>query len=126
MPARQPEEMPAAFTAAFNSGDVNQLMALYEADAVIIPQPGQVARGTDAVRQALTGFLALKLPIHMDNKRVLTVGDVALISNTWKVSGTGPDGSQVDLGGTSTELVRRQSDGSWRYVIDDPYSVLQP
>jgi uncharacterized protein (TIGR02246 family) len=115
--------MPSVWEQAFNTGDVEQVMALYEPDAVLIPEPGQVARGTDAIRQALLGFLALKLPIRLQNKRVLTSGDLAMLSNTWKMAGTGPDGSPVDLGGNTMEVVRRQPDGSWRYVFDDPFSM---
>jgi ketosteroid isomerase-like protein len=33
-------------------------------------------------------------------------------------------GSAVDLGGNTTEVVRRQADGTWRYVIDDPFSIV--
>ena len=124
MPATQPEEMPATFEQAFNTGDISQILELYESDAVLIPGPGQVVHGTSAIREALSGFLALKLPIHLERKRVLVMGDVALVSSSWKLSGTGPDGSAVDLGGNTTEVIRRQADGTWRYVIDDPFSIV--
>src|SRR5205823_7097424 len=94
MPATRPEDTPATFETAFNTG--------------LVPQPGQVVHGTDAIRQALLGFLALKLSIHLESKRVLVNGDVALVSSTWKLAGTGPDDSPVDLGGNTTEVVRRQ------------------
>jgi uncharacterized protein (TIGR02246 family) len=123
MPATRPEEMHSVWEQAFNTGDVEQVMALYEPDAVLIPEPGQVARGTDAIRQALLGFLGLKLPIRLQSKRVLTSGDLAMVSNTWKLAGTGPDGSPLDLGGNTMEVLRRQPDGTWRYVFDDPFSM---
>jgi len=123
MPAHRPEEMPATFEAAFNTGDIEQVMALYEADAVLVPQPGQVVDGTEAIRQSLAGFLALKLPIHLERKRVLTHGEVALVSSTWKLAGSGPDGNPVDLSGNTTEVIHRQPDGTWRYIIDDPFSL---
>ncbi|MBF6246954.1 DUF4440 domain-containing protein, partial [Nocardia elegans] len=34
------------------------------------------------------------------------------------LTGAGPDGTLVS---TTTEIARRGSDGSWRYVLDDPY-----
>ena len=37
--------------------------------------------------------------------------------------GTGPDGKAVSMAGQSTEVVRRQPDGTWRYVVDNPYAV---
>jgi uncharacterized protein (TIGR02246 family) len=124
MPATQPDDMPAAFEQAFNSGEIEQLLALYESDAVIVPQPGQVVHGTAAIHDVLQAFLALKLPIRLERKRLLVVGDLALVSSTWKLSGTGPDGSAVDLGGNTTEVIRHQADGMWRYVIDDPFSIV--
>ena len=124
MPATQPDDMPAAFEQAFNTGDINKLLALYESDAVLVPQPGQVVHGLAAIGEALQGFLALKLPIRLERKRVLTMGDLALVSSSWKLSGTGPDGAAVDRGANATEVIRRQADGTWRYVIDDPFSVV--
>src|ERR1043165_1949896 len=86
MPATQPDDMPAAFEQAFNTGDIDQIVALYEPDAVLVPQPGQVVRGLSAIREALQGFLALKLPIHLEGKRVLVLDEIALVSSTWKMS----------------------------------------
>jgi len=124
MPATQPDDMPAVFEQAFNTGDIDHVLALYEPDAVLVPQPGQVVHGLAAIREALQGFFALKLPIRLERKRVLVMGDIALVASSWKLSGTGPDGSAVDLGGNTTEVIRRQADGTWRYVIDDPFSVV--
>ncbi len=51
------------------------------------------------------------------------MGDLALLHAEWTLKGTGPDGQAVELAGRTSEVVRRQTDGSWRYVIDNPYSV---
>ena len=124
MPAKHPDDMPATFEQAFNTGDIDQVLALYESDAVLVPEPGQVVHGLAAIREALQGFLALKLPIRLERKRVLVMGDIALVSSSWTLKGVGPDGSAVDLGGNTTEVIRRQVDDTWRYVIDDPFSVV--
>jgi hypothetical protein len=73
------------------------------------------------VRAALQGFLALKGRIRLETKLVVTVGDLAYLSNTWSLSGTGPDGNRVVLGATTAEVARRQADGTWRYVIDNAW-----
>jgi hypothetical protein len=52
--------------------------------------------------------LALKGRITLDTKLVVTVGDLAYLSNTWSLSGTGPDGNPVTLGATTAEVARRQ------------------
>jgi ketosteroid isomerase-like protein len=46
-------------------------------------------------------------------------GGVALISNRWRVT-FGSDDGQAAFEGSSTEVARRQTDRSWRYVIDNP------
>ncbi len=47
----------------------------------------------------------------------------ALLVSDWTLAGNGPDGTAVNLGGTTTDVVRRQADGTWRYAIDSPLGV---
>jgi uncharacterized protein (TIGR02246 family) len=119
MPATTPEQIHRLFEEAFNAGDLDALMELYEPSAALIAQPGSVAHGNEQMRAALQGFLALKGRITLETKLVVTVGDLAYLANTWSLNGTGPDGHPVVLGATTAEVARRQADGTWRYVIDN-------
>lgn len=110
------------FEQAFNAGNMEQLLGFYEPSAVIVPQPGSVAAGTSQIREALQVFLGLGGRIRLETVEVLEAGDTALLSCRWTLSGTGPDGNAIALGGTSAEVARRQADGSWRYVIDNPWA----
>jgi uncharacterized protein (TIGR02246 family) len=121
MPATTPEQIHRLFENRFNAGDLDGLMQLYEPDAALIAQPGSVANGVDQARTALQGFLSLKGRITLNTKLVVTVGELAYLSNTWSLRGTGPDGNPVALGATTAEVARRQADGSWRYVIDNAW-----
>ena len=121
MAATTPEQVHRVFEDTFNAGDIDGLLELYESDAALIGQPGSVAHGSEQIRAALQGFLALNGRITLDTKLVVTVGDLAYLSNTWSLSGTGPDGNPVPLGATTAELARRQADGTWRYVIDNAW-----
>jgi ketosteroid isomerase-like protein len=54
---------------------------------------------------------------------VIDNDDLALVYGDWShTGGTDPDGNPVNMEGRSTEIMRGQSDGSWRDVIDDPHS----
>jgi uncharacterized protein (TIGR02246 family) len=121
MPATTPEQIYRLFEDTFNADDIDGLMELYDPDAALIAQPGSVAQGSEQVRAALQTFLALKGSITLDTKLVVTVGDLAYLSNTWSLRGTGPDGNPVALGATTAEVARRHADGSWRYVIDNAW-----
>jgi uncharacterized protein (TIGR02246 family) len=122
MPATTPEQIHRLFEEAFNAGDLEALMALYEPDASLVPQPGAVAEGTDAIRESLRWFLDRGGRITLDTKLVLRVGDLAYLSNRWSLTGaTMPDGSPAELGAVTAEVARLQADASWLYVIDNAW-----
>jgi uncharacterized protein (TIGR02246 family) len=109
------------FVEAFNAGDEHALMELYESEAALVPEPGQVLTGTEQVRVALQQFLALQGRIRLEPRHTVQTGDLVLLIGDWSLTGTGPDGAPVTLGGPSIEVARRQADGTWRYVIDAPF-----
>jgi ketosteroid isomerase-like protein len=53
-------------------------------------------------------------------------GSLALTGLKWSATGTDPEGKPVALSGNSTEVVRRQSDGTWLFVIDNPRGAENP
>jgi uncharacterized protein (TIGR02246 family) len=123
MPARTPEEVHELFAEYFSAGDLDGIVSLYEPDATFVPQPGQTVTGTSAIREALKGFLALKGELVMQPARVIQADDTALLFSKWTLSGTGPDGNAVELAGHTSDVVRRQADGTWLMVIDNPYGA---
>ena len=122
MPAMNPVEMDQLFGEALNSGNLEALLALYEPDASFNPEPGQEVHGTDAIRQALEGFLALNPTITLETKTLAQTNDVALCTANWHLTGSGPDGP-MELSGQSVEVARKQSDGSWLFIIDNPFGL---
>ena len=121
MPARKPEEVHRLFSEAFNAKDLNAIVSLYEPDATLVPQPGQTVRGHAAIRQALTGFLSMKPRFVFQSIKALESNDIAILFSTWTLKGTGPDGNTVSMAGQTTDVVRRQKDGAWLLVIDNPF-----
>ncbi len=124
MLATRPEQIHDLFGAAFNRGDLEALMALYEDGATLVPEPGQSARGAGEIREALRAYLALEGRIVLEPRRVVNAGDVAMLVSQWRVEGTAPDGSPVRLEGSTCDVVRRQPDRSWRLVIDNPFGGM--
>ncbi len=123
MPARSPEEVHQLWFSTMNAGDLDAVMELYEPDATVVPQPGEVVTGTDAIREVMQGFLALQPRFELRPRQVLVTGDVALLMSDWTMQATGPDGSPVQMTATTSDVVRRQTDGSWRVAIDNPYGT---
>jgi uncharacterized protein (TIGR02246 family) len=108
---------------AFNDGNIDALVGLYEPDATVIPQPGSPVTGQAAIREALGWFLAVKGQFQLRTAAVIEGSDLAVVYGEWSLTGgTDPDGNPVNLEGRSTDVLRKQPDGSWLDVIDDPYS----
>lgn len=122
MSAWQPEELHQLFAACVNAHDIDALLALYEQDSTAADLEGHPLQGAD-LRAFLLGFLSLVKHIDGGTRKVLVSGDIALLSSTWHAVLAAPDGGMTTATGISAEVARRQSDGTWRFLIDDPQFV---
>ncbi len=118
-----PEQVLESIVAGINSGDLEGLMPLYESEAAFATQPGSLAHGASGISEALTGFISMNGELDLEVTRVLEVDDLALVIGVWSFNGTGPDGEPVRLTAKTADVLRRQTDGTWRFVIDNPWGT---
>ncbi|MFO1283613.1 MAG: SgcJ/EcaC family oxidoreductase [Burkholderiales bacterium] len=123
MPIPRPEDGHPTFGRLFSAGDLDGVVALYEQDAVLLPQPGAVARGHAAIREALAGFMALKGRFSMAPTTIIPGPGLAVLIADWTLDATGPDGKPMRLEGRTCDVLRRQADGGWLFAIDSPFGA---
>jgi uncharacterized protein (TIGR02246 family) len=123
MPANKPEEVDQLVGEAISKGDIEAAVALYEPDATFVPEPGQTVTGTAAIREVMTNFVAMKPNLQVEVPLVVSSGEVAILYSKWTLSGTDADGNPVDVSGQGQEVVRLQADGTWKFVIDNPWGA---
>ena len=58
-----------------------------------------------------------------ENQYALVHGDIALLRAKVHLVGTAPNGERVEINNHTAEVVRRQPDGSWLYILDHPYGA---
>jgi uncharacterized protein (TIGR02246 family) len=123
-----PIETVARLVEAINRADLNGAVSLYEKDAVLVAQPGQIARGASELKKALAGFIAMKAALRSEAQQVVEGADVALYVGRWSLRGTDPAGRPVAMNGESTDILRRQEDGRWLIALDNPWGaqILPP
>lgn len=106
---------------AVNAADIDAILATFEPNGVLVGQPGMPTKGTPALRDAFNQFIAINPQITVSKYDVIQADDIALHSSTWKMTGRTPDGHPIEQSGFSLVVLRKQSDGQWLMVIDNPF-----
>jgi uncharacterized protein (TIGR02246 family) len=109
----QPEDLTRLFVERANAGDAAGIAALYEEQAVMAYPPGEVTVGRDAIR-ALWEKVLVNAPQFTPESPLPTLvsGDIALTSTPPR-----------DGAGARAQVVRRQPDGTWLRLLDQPEFV---
>jgi uncharacterized protein (TIGR02246 family) len=124
MAAHTPEAVHSEWMKAFNAGNLEEMIALYEPDAAVVSEPGgDVVSGLPALKENLEGYLSLAGQIDLRLQRCIRCNDLAILYSGWTMTGKAPDGSAVSLNGQTSDVVRRQADGTWLAAIDNPFGV---
>lgn len=116
----EPDELHTTFAAAFEAGDVESLVDLYEPDAVQVQPGGPIVSGHDSLAESFSRMIQAGMKMQGDPQKAVIVGDIALTSTHYEFSTDAPDGSRTTTHVATAEVSRRQADGSWRLVIDSP------
>jgi len=77
METPSPLDVVAQLVTAMNKCDLEMTLGLFEPGATFVVKPGIVVHGTSGIRQALAGFMALKLTLAIDAQQIVEAGDVA-------------------------------------------------
>ena len=109
-------------TSSFMAADIPSVMASYESEATVVFDPQQPVANGPQLEQMFTGMAGVN-PVfeYPSGHDVYVVGDVALHISPWNMTGTSPDGQAISQSGLSVAVLRRQEDGSWRMIIDNPH-----
>ncbi len=120
MSGRTPVETVEQLIDAMNNRDVQRAVSLYEPGGALVRGTGEVAIGTEALRDAFEGIAGRGFTVTTRSYKVIEAGDIALYCSDWSGTGTSPDGSPIQMGGKSTDVLRRQPDGNWLIALDNP------
>jgi uncharacterized protein (TIGR02246 family) len=125
--AHHPEECNRMLLAALESGDIETSVDLYEPSAVLFKKSGQTMTGHEEIRKNNAFLIALKPQFNIEFIKTTFSGDGNLATNRMKagMSGTSADGKKIEGQIHTLEVLRKQEDGSWRYIIDDTYGSMR-
>src|SRR5262245_54566700 len=106
-----------------NDGDIETIMALYSEDTVFVQGLDKAnVTGLANLRSLLLEFLAYEPTLSVELKQFVQADDIAFFSVRWVLHGSDPaTGDPVTMTSADGNVVRRQPDGSWKTLIDNPF-----
>ena len=113
MNGRQPQRISELLVTLLDTGGLEDLAALYEDHAIFADYDTTVS-GLDAITEAHRRFRDAGKTLRLNESTVFEADDIALVHWSWTVHDV--DGSSRS--GISAEVLRRQSDGAWKFIID--------
>ena len=124
IPAYKPEDCDRLIVEAVEKGDIETSVALYEPDAVLFTEPDHLIKGHDAIRKQNEKGIAMKTKFTIHDIKTVMTGDGTVATTRMKITSIDVDpktGKEVRNLINTLEVVRKQPDGTWRSIIDDPF-----
>ncbi len=104
---------------AANEKDIPGIVALYTADASLLPPDAARVSGTDAVRGLWAESVespGYAVTVQTMETEVSRTSDLAYSRGTHKVTVDDPEGNPVTDSGKWVVVCKKQTDGSWKIV----------
>lgn len=117
----QVQALVKTMTDAFMAKDITAVMQSYEPGAVVAFEPGTPVSDPEVLAAMFTAMSGVNPVFDYAGHEVMVSGDTALHIAPWQMTGAGPDGTEVQQSGLSVAVLRRQADGTWLMVIDNPH-----
>ncbi|MBB6109010.1 YybH family protein [Mucilaginibacter lappiensis] len=117
--AKKPEEVHATLASAFNTGDVNTVLSMYDVTGIIVPEPGKPVSGKDSFEEAIKGILSIKGKMDIKTVYCIQTGDMALGRSEWSIT----DNGEVKISAKGIEVMKQQTDGSWKVLFDHAFGA---
>ena len=117
--AKTPQEVHAVLANAYNTKDFNLVMNVYDAEGIIVPEPGKHVTGRGQFEQAVKNIMAIPGTMEIKTVYCLQTGDVALGRSGWSITNNG----EIQIAARGIELMKQQPDGSWKVLIDHAFGA---
>lgn len=107
--------------AAFEKKDIEGVLATYEADAIVMFEPQKPVQGKETLRAVFTEFVGMNPQYTFSGHEVYVSGNIATHTAPWTMKGQLPNGTKIEQSGLSVAVLRKQADGNWLIIQDNPH-----
>jgi ketosteroid isomerase-like protein len=119
-----PEHAVELLDRAFNEGDLDAVLGFYDAAAVVVTEPGKLARGREELRNFFERGMRSGTSAKQRKTHVIEADGLALFLSRWTLLRGGGNPAATSQTFVATTVFRKQSDGTWKVLIDNPLGPL--
>ncbi len=105
---------------AFHKKDIPIVLTTYEENAIVMFEPQKPVSGKGNLRMAFTQFCGMNPIFTFSGHEIYISGDIATHIAPWTMTGQMPDGTKIEQSGLSIAVLRKQADGNWLMIQDNP------
>ena len=114
------EDAHKTLAAAFNTGDVQTVLNMYDFNGIIVPEPDKPVSGRAKFEEAIKAILSFKGKMEIKTVYCLETNGLAVGRSEWNIT----DGDEVKISSKGIELMKQQPDGTWKILIDHAFGAV--
>lgn len=111
------------FQNCVRNGDVEGALDCFDDEAIYVTGIGTFVSGKENIRKALEQVCGLKPDLQAQRSTGFTVDNITAWVDEWTMKATLPDGTKLEMRGTSSDILKKQANGNWAYLVDNPYGA---
>lgn len=116
---KKAEDVHAVLANAFNTGNVETVMSMYDVTGIIVPEPGKPVSGKVKFEEAIKGILSIKGKMDIKTVYCLQTGNIAVGRSEWNIT----DNGETKISAKGIEVMKQQADGSWKIIVDHAFGA---
>lgn len=117
-----PKELLALLGQLIKARDLEAILAIHEPTASLVEFGGRIARGKDEVRKSYVNFFKMQPDLKVNALQIIEVEGVAIILGDYTLKYLDSNDETINTSGKFGDIVRQQPDGSWLYLLDNPFA----
>ncbi len=108
-------------TGNFQEKNINGVMSCYEPNAVVVFEPETPIFDTNVLKEMFTEMSMANPVFSYSGHEVFITGNIAMHIAPWQMTAKAPDGTEIKQSGLSVAVLRKQKNGQWLMILDNPH-----
>ena len=119
-----PNEADEYFLNCVRNGDLKNAMTCFDPEAIYIDKDGDTIIGFTNIEKVVANLCNMRADIKVYEHKNSPVGnDMMYWLDKWTMTATDPHGNTINMKGASANMMRKNADGVWLWLVDNPFAA---